>query len=207
MHTTRTVNMRGADTPAEVRGVDGGRHDDYAQIGTYHVLGLHCKREGCVRGETPLMKLVEDNRRHAVECRIGNKQPFQYSLSYDLYTRPRRHTRLETDPESHSLSACLAEHRGHAFRHLPGGKPSRFKHQDLAFANALEHRKRQQCGLAGARRRGDHQTRVRQQRLIYLPGNRRHRQPAILFTDFHPDPLYFRTGIQPVNKYLFLQKY
>ena len=53
--------------------VDGCRHDDYLQVGTYHILRLTHKGKGGVGGKAALVKLIEDNEVNAVKRRVAHE--------------------------------------------------------------------------------------------------------------------------------------
>ena len=165
----------GAAFGAQARGVKEARqplaverrgHHHDAQVGAK--LCLHVERQGQaeVGGEMPLVELVEQDGRDAVQRRVVLDQPREDAFGDHLDLRGCRHLRFEADAVAHRAPDGFAQ----LLRHETGGGPrsdtARLEHQDLAPGppRCVEQGQWHLRGLAGAGRRLEHDARLRGQR-------------------------------------------
>ena len=151
----------GAQVPGERGGLERGGHHHELDPGEQSLR----EREGKVARKMALVELVEDERADAAQLRVGEHAPRENAFG-DVPEPGSRRPRL--------LEAHLpADHIGIAelLRDAPGSHarrdPPRLEHDDLA-PDLIEQRRRNAGGLAGARRRLEHDRRVRPQRTQQL---------------------------------------
>ena len=122
---------------ADGGGVDRGRHDHDFQVGTNGALRFAHKGQGRVGDDAALVKLVEDDGRYAVECRIVHHHPRQHTLGEHFYACVGRHLALESHPVAYQVAHGRVGHLGHALRYLPGGHAPRLKQHHLLVGFGL----------------------------------------------------------------------
>ena len=148
----------GGEEASEAVRVGGRRHRRNAQVGTQG--GGHVERQGEaeVGGQVAFVDLVEDDRSHPRELRIGLQPARQHAFGehFDAGRRPDRPivAGLVADQLADALTGELGHPpRGGARRQTPG-----LEDHDRAVVAPwrLEQGQRHERGLAGPRRRRDH---------------------------------------------------
>ena len=154
-------NHGGAQVPGERSGLERGGHHHQLDPGEQSLR----ERESEVARKMALMELVEDDRPDASELRVGEHAPRENAFGDVPEPGSRRSRLLEAHlPADHvGIAELLSDAPGsHARR-----DPPRLEHDDLAL-DLIEQRRRNAGGLAGARRRLEHDRRVRPQRTQQL---------------------------------------
>jgi hypothetical protein len=117
-----------------------------------------------------LVKFIEQDRTDAGQLGIILQHAREDALCDDLDTRRRRNLGFMADPIADRLADLFAARRRHEF----GGRTRRdatwFEHQDAASGQPrlIKQGWRHLGGLAGSRRRFEHQPRLRAQRFAQL---------------------------------------
>ena len=164
--------------PEHLRGgacVDGGGHDEQAQIRPQGALRIQRQREPEIRLETPLVEFIEQDGAHAAELRIIEEAPREEALREHEDAGLRAEAAFEAQLVADGLSRRFAEE----FRHTPGGgagrHAARFEQQNPAVKR-LEQRGRHERGFPGARSGRQHRAGVFPQSIGEFRQNGTHRQ-------------------------------
>ena len=108
------------------------------------------------------VELVEDHRAHAVQARVVLDHPGQDAFGDHLDAGPRRDLMVKADAVADRLPDPFAALRRHESRRGTRRHPARLQHDDAAplQPGRIQQRQRHPRGLAGTRRRFQHQPRV-----------------------------------------------
>ncbi len=185
IHAPRSVYVGSVEPGAKRRGVDRGRHHDDPEVRAHHVLRLASERESHIGGKAALVIFIENHGAYPFERRVVDEHALENAFGDHQNPGGVGDPALEPHTVADGEPYRLAEHRGHAFGHLPGRKTPGLEHDDAPPGERLENRERQQRGLAGTRGSRDHKTRHLLQRGVDLAGYRCHRQLAVGVGDFH----------------------
>ena len=158
--------------------VQGGRHHHDAQVAAQFRLHVQCQRQAKVTGKMALVEFVEHDRANAFQHRIVLQHPGQDAFGDHFYPCARRRLVVEADPVTHGFAHRFAELPGHEARGRTRGNAARFQHHDLAALQPgrIQQGQRHLGSLARARRRFQHQPRMRLQCGMHLRQQRRDRE-------------------------------
>ena len=143
--------------------IEGRRHHHQRQIAA-QIDELPAHGEGEIRVQLPLMDLIEDDRADACQARIPQQPGQEHTRGDEFDAGARRGPRLPPDRETHHL----AEAGPRQLRQPPGrgagGHPPRLGDDDATVmvtgdGEVLGDERRNECGLAGAGRGLDDQSR------------------------------------------------
>ncbi len=138
--------------------VHGGRHHHDPEVVAHRRGDTQHQGQRRVGHQRPLVELVEQHRRHALERGIIVQHPKQHALGDHLDARGRAHLRLATDAIAEGRTHRLAAKRGHASRCRPRRQATRLQHHDAAASGPrrVEQCRRHPGGLARTRLGNEH---------------------------------------------------
>ncbi len=154
----RDQHVAGREVVAQGSRIERGRHHRDLQIGTRALLDLQGAREGDIPVEMALVKLVEDDRRHAAQRRVEGHLPEENALRDETDAGRLGHARLETYLITHDI----AERHPDLLRDPPGqhagGETARLQDDHLAAIeqSVAKHHLRKLGRLARSGRRLHH---------------------------------------------------
>src|SRR5690606_40121271 len=145
------------DQPGKPRAVDRRRHHQQPQVLAQHRLAFERQREAEVAVEMPLVRLVEQHRRDAVELLVAEDAVDEDRLGHDEDTRLRRLAAIEPRQVADPPPDRLPEKLGNALGRSPGSNPPRTEQHDLPGAPRFADQRRGDSGrLAGPGRGNEH---------------------------------------------------
>ena len=167
---TGAADARCIQPAGEFFAIQRRRHHHDPQVVAHAGLHIEREREPEITGQVSLVEFVEDDRAHAFQQRILLQQPGEDAFGDDFDPRRLRHLRLETDAVADRFAHRLAQLLRHETGRGPRGDATGLQHQDFSACQPrrIQQRQRQLRGLAGTRRRLQHQARMRGKRRAHL---------------------------------------
>ena len=162
----RAGQPRRIEEAREPFAIERRRHQDDPQVRAQRRLHVQRERQAEVAGEVAFVEFVEQQRADAFEHRIVLQHAGEDALGDDLDPGPGRDLVLEADAVADGFAHRFAELPRHEAGGGARGHAPRFQHHDPAAGEPF---RIQQCerypgGLARARRRFQHQPRMRRER-------------------------------------------
>ncbi len=114
--------------------VEGGRHDQDAQVGPQVAAGVQRQGQAQVGVQAALVELVEHHQGHALQPRVPLEPAGQDALGQHLHPRGRPHGAVVAGAVADRLAHRLPPQRGHAPGRGPGGQPAGLQHHDAVVA-------------------------------------------------------------------------
>ena len=117
------------------------------------------KRQGKIGIQVPLMRFVEENRRHTFKTGVGLQATHQQAFGHHFNARAVGKLPIEARRKPNGAAGLVFPQQGsHAARGGTGGNTARFQHQDAPFSGPgfLHQRQRHDGGLTRAGRRDQH---------------------------------------------------
>ncbi len=121
---------RAAEQPGHRRAVEGGGHDEDAQVVAQDPPGLEGQGEAEVGVDAALVELVEDHEPHPLQPRVVVQAAGEDPLGHDLDAGPRADVRFAAHPEADGFSRRLAQRAGHEPGRGARREPPRLEHHD-----------------------------------------------------------------------------
>jgi hypothetical protein len=137
----------GAEGAGDALTVEGGAHDDKAQIRAGRALEAGEQGKGQVRLEVALVELVEEHRAHAIEARRGKEHAGEGALGDEANPGPWRPHILEADAVAHPLAEGFFQLVGDPTGGEARGEAARLQDEDLPGEPGVEERPRGTGGL------------------------------------------------------------
>ena len=146
-----------AEEVGDGAGVEGGGHDDDAEVGAFGLLETADEGEREVGFEVAFVEFVEDHDADAFEFGIGHHAAGENAFGEEAEARFRAGDLFEADLVADSFADAFGEFGSHAASCHAGGDAAGFEDQNVAAES-------EQCGghaggLAGAGRGLDDQVR------------------------------------------------
>ncbi len=151
-HPPLAAHDIGAEEVADRIGVDGRRHRDHRQVAPFTLAQPPQPGQRDIGGDVALVQLVEHDRRHAAQPRVGEHAAHEQPLGDEAQARLRAAGLVEADSVADSVADALAQLGGDARRGQPCRQPPRLEHPDLAAVGGqhVQQHARDARRLAGA---------------------------------------------------------
>ena len=182
----RNINERGllarglAQPGNRARGLQRRRRQGDEQVLAQRRTRIQGEGQGQVRVQVALVKLVDDDPRHARQLRVALQAAQRHARRHHLHARTFADARIPAHRIADLPADLLAEQTGDPASGSPRGHPARLRDENPAararFPQRHRHRGRQQRRLTRARRRRDHCTAARPRRCRNIAQGARDRQ-------------------------------
>ncbi len=141
--------------PGDRRAVQGGGHDQQAQVVAQDRLGLEAQRQAQIGVQAAFMELVEQDGADPFQGGIALELPDQDALGHDFDPGLRPDLAVHPDAVADGFADGFPQHVRHPAGCRAGGQSARLQHHDLRAGQPrlVQQRQRDAGGLAGAGRR------------------------------------------------------